>query len=210
MRKERNGEICYEIKFPRTLAGIKENAATFFVNVKRIHSSQICGELYKNTLGAVTLGKEGTKNGSFADVEKTKSGRKNILSATFPKYWGFAGTEAALDEKKVSLFLKGVIYQFMGVSGGEKGGILKVEVKAASAAGKDGSIRPYLSLCVRKPGDRGGFRHDIKKYGKKLQVTGAALYNFAFELAPCENGYIYLDGQNVTVESISAAFEENK
>ena len=148
--------------------------------------------------------------GFFADVEKTKPNRKNIVSATFPKYWGFAGTESKFDEKKVSLFLKGVIYQFMGVSGGEKGGILKVEVKAASAAGKKGSIRPYLSLCVRKPGDRGGFRHDIKKYGKKLQVTGTALYNFAFELAPYENGYIYLDGQNVAVESISAAFEENK
>ena len=210
VRKERNGEITYEIKLPRTLAGIKENGASFLVNVKRVQYSQICGELYKNTLGAVTLGKEGTKNGSFADVEKTKPSRKNILSATFPKYWGFAGTEAAFDEKKVSLFLKGVIYQFMGVSGGERGGILKVEVKAVSAAGKKGSIRPYLSLCVRKPGDRGGFRHDIKKYGKKLQVTGSALYNFTFELAPYENGYIYLDGQNIVVESISAAFEEKK
>ena len=158
----------------------------------------------------ITLGKEGTKNGTFADVEKTKSGRKNILSATFPKYWGFAGTKAVFDEKKAALFLDGVIYQFMGVSGGPKGGILKVEVKASSVDGKGGSIRPYLSLCVRKPDDRGGFRHDVKKFGSRINVTKSALYNFAFELAPYENGYIYLEGHNVQLESISAAFEEKR
>ncbi len=210
VRKERNGEICYEMKLPRTLAGIKENAATFFVNVKRIHSSQICGELYKTPLGAVTLGKEGTKNGSFADLEKTRPARKNILSKMFPKYWGFSGINASFDEKKGFLLLNGVIYQFMNVNGGEKGGILKVELKTSASAGKTGSVRPYLSLCVRKPDDRGGFRHDIKKYGRRTSVTQHALYNFAFELAPYENGYIYLEGQNVQLESVSAAFEEKK
>ena len=208
-RKERNGEVCYEIRLPRSLANLSENAATFLVNGKRVQSGQICAELYQKPFGSVTLGREGLANGLFADVEKVKKTRKNVRSEFFPKKWGLAGSSGSFGNGVLTL--NGVIYQYMNVNGGEKGGILNVDAVCAPAGkGKGASIRPYLSLCVRRPGDRGGFRHEIKKYGKKTAVPGRKVCHFSFALAPYENGYFYLEGTNAALESVTASFEDKE
>lgn len=199
-------QICFELKIPRKLINLSENAAAFFVNVRRMQFNDVCGELFKSNIGSIVLGVEAVKNSNFADEKMTSPKQKKIKSKKFPAKWGFAGKSGNFKDGKVSL--SGTLYQYMQVNGGKKGGFLKIDVIAAAEKGKKGDLRPYLSLQKSAGGKK--FRHEIKKYGKQTVVNSKAVYHFKFELAPDEKGYIYINGNNVIIENISAAFEPLK
>ena len=199
-RKIYDDKICYELKIPRKFINLTPNAAAFLLNIHRMQYDSLCGELFKNDAGFVTLGTECVKNGNFSAVKNTSSQQKKISTEIFPANWGFSGKNAAFENGRVTF--SGVIYQYMQINGGKNGGVLKLAVLAAPANDKKAVLKPYLSL--QKSRSRGKFRHELKKYAQETAVNGRKIYTFSFEIAPYERGYLYISGVNVILENISA------
>ena len=199
-RRIYDNKICYELKIPRKFINLSSNSTVFLLNIYRMQYDSLCGELFQNHAGFVTLGTEGVKNGNFIALKNTSPRQKKISTEFFPANWGFSGKNAAFEKGRVSF--SGVIYQYMQINGGTTGGILKVAVIASHANGQKAFLKPYLSL--QKSRSKGKFRHEVKKNTQKITVNGRKIYTFSFEIAPHERGYLYISGANVILENISA------
>ena len=205
--KKRDSGICYELKIPRRLIRLSENSAALFLNIRRLQHNQVCAELYPNSIGGIALGKESLRNGNFSMLKPKPMKMKNGEKELFPAYWSLAGKGWKAGKECFEIY--GTMYQFLTVSGGKNGGVLKVDVRC-SPAGKSAFIQPYLSLDRKTSGDRGKFIHSFRKNGDKTVIKTNGIYHFTFKLEPYETGYIYLRGKNFSIAGIIAAFEENK
>ena len=199
--KLQQGIFCYEVKLPRTLLGLPENAHAFHLNIKRVRSSRIAAALFSGETGSIALGTEGVRNGNFSHTAPKKKKTKNIVSEIFPVHWSFTGKQSSFDKNTLSL--NGTLYQFMSVNGGPEGKILFLETLCAPSGKGKASIRPYLSLGKKMPFDKGKFTHDKRKYAPLTPVSRKGVYRFTFRLAPYEQGYLYLRGSNVLVQNIT-------
>lgn len=208
VRKVDNGSIIYELKIPRGLVDSSLNAAGILLNVRRVQSGQTCAVLYPRRFGCIALGSEAVKNGNLALTAAVSKNRKSIKSKKFPQKWSVSGKSVAFKAGKIAL--NGVLYQYMQVNGGSRGGSINVAISCLPDRNGKAYIRPYLSLCTRKPGDRRPFRHELKKNGKNTPVKNNGVYNYTFDFAPGEKGYFYLVGGNVLIENITVTYVEKR
>ena len=179
IRRVDNGNVVYEIKLPRKFVECNSNSAGFFLNVRRVQSGQSCAVLYPRRFGSIALGREAVKNGNLALTAAVSKTRKSIISKKFPQKWSVSGKSAAFTAGKIAL--DGVLYQYMQVNGGSRGSTINVAISCAPNRAGKAYIRPYLSLCTRKSGDRRPFRHELKRHGRNTPVKNNGVYNYTFD-----------------------------
>ena len=127
------------------------------------------------------------------------------------KHWGLNAVEwEVLDSapRPVRLWLKGgVIYSYLGLPVGEKAGVLVGEIHASGS----GKMALWTSTCLRPPGNKeGAFSHSIRKDAGPFELTrDPAVFRFKIDLAPYEQGYIYINvAGEAVISHVSAVFVE--
>ena len=102
----------------------------------------------------------------------------------------------------------GVIYQFLNLPRDGKAYLLKGEVKAAAMQGKNaGQLYVRLSSCIRKD-PKTPFSHTLQKKTDQFKLTPAVqTYKFEFKIEPYEQGYLYVGGGDMRLESVSIMTE---
>ncbi len=146
------------------------------------------------------IGKGAIANGNFEKIATDeKTGKR------FPANWGC--NQAVLiagAQNRNQVEIKDGIYSCMTIPASESGNLIVGEIVAAGS----GKLIVSASTCVRLPGDKRGFGHEIKHIVETEPLGEAPKpYPFDFRLLPYETGYIYInvkDGKAV-VDCINAA-----
>lgn len=142
-------------------------------------------------------------NGNFTEIsdvaEKDKS---HIQSVQFPKYWSVYGGRLVTENNKNRIELSDYLYTLLRIPQSEKSTKLKGEI---TVSGK-GTLKVYLSGCIRKPGDKRGFGNELKPVlGEFALSEKAAVFPFEYEAEPYSQYYLEFkqaDG-NALIEKIS-------
>ncbi len=150
-------------------------------------------------------GGEVVQNGKFTETGAPPKNAKGIIGTQWVKSWNCAGA-AELKEGAIHLSA-GVIYQFLYLPADGKPYVLKGEIKASSMPGKNGVLDARMSTCVRKNPNM-PFQHAIqRKFGPFKLADAVRGYQFELKIEPYEQGYFYVGGSNVKIESVSVAAE---
>ena len=150
--------------------------------------------------------KEAVRNGNFQESAPPPKNAKGITGTQWVKYWNCAGA-ATMKDGKIQLS-SGVIYQFLNLPRDGKAYLLKGEVKAAAMQGKNaGQLYVRLSSCIRKD-PKTPFSHSLQKKTDQFKLTPAVqTYKFEFKIEPYEQGYLYVGGGDMRLESVSIMTE---
>ena len=135
------------------------------------------------------IGKSVINNGQFAEIVDTPGKSKGITSEKFPAGWG--GNQAKWIPSKINknqIELTDCLYTGMNIPLSGQGHSISGEITLSGS----GKLLVWASTCIRKPGDKRGFGHEIKHEAGTYDITGKpAAHRFKFDLAPYETGSLY-------------------
>ena len=126
--------------------------------------------------------------------------------------WGVSAKEYEVLESEPRLarlrIKDGLMYSFLSLPGGSKPGKLVGELHASGS----GKVALHTSTCLRPPGSKEkGFSHSIKKDAGTFTLTPErSVFKFTVDLAPYEQGYIYINvSDEALISHVSGVFVEN-
>jgi len=134
------------------------------------------------------IGRSAVANGEFAMLDSVKEGDQRYDSTNFPAHWH--GNRAALvagARGRNRIDCSDYLATYLTVPALEHPQAVAGEVAASGS----GTLALATSTCIREPGDKRGFGHDIKRdIGTFVLTETPAALPFRFELAPYEVGYL--------------------
>jgi len=142
----------------------------------------------------LVFGRNAVRNGNFAEPRDKRAADRGIVGDRFIKHWGVKARKCEVivePEKPNRLRLEdGIIYSFLDIPSNGKAGRLVGQLHASGR----GKLSLWTSSCLRPPSlKRKGFEHAIKTELGSLELTSdPSVFEFARDLAPHEQGYLYI------------------
>lgn len=140
------------------------------------------------------FGRNVMKNGNFAERREKKEGDRGIVGDCFVKHWGVKADECEVLVKPGSpnrLRLRdGLIYSFLDIPPTSSPGTLVGQLRASGR----GTLSLWTGTCIRPPSLRSkAFSHAIRTELGSFELTSdPTVFEFARDLAPYEQGYLYI------------------
>lgn len=135
-----------------------------------------------------SLGTPVTKNGDFSEVLKVpENERKLIKSDEFPRYWKAYGGRLIKAGGRNHIELEDYLYTLLTLPGNSS----PSRIAGTLVASGSGTLKVYLSGCIRKPGDKRGFGNELKPVlGEFVLTEKPSAYPLEYTAEPYSQYYL--------------------